>query len=299
MDHARRLGGLAADGDGPGTDFLLAGGVVGLVAQQAIGRPGQRCQGGLFHAHIGEHLGFVLVVQLRELALDAGADGDHLRPDRFGMGLDALGQLALAVGIVVADIGDVEDGLGGDQTEHPHGPGQLGVGELDRAGGLALFEHGDDLLEHLHACDGVAVARTGVALGLGQGVLAGLEVGEDQLQLDGFNVTHGIDRAVDMGDVLTPGCLLEATDNLNDGVDILDVAQEGVALALTLGRPADEPGDIDQFQRSGDDLLGLDIGLDDLQARIGDRDDTDVGVDRREGVVGGQRASVGQRVKEG
>jgi hypothetical protein len=63
------------------------------------------------------------------------------------------------------------------------------------------------------------------------------------------------------------------------------VAEELVAQALALAGAADEAGDVDQLDDGGDDLLGLDLGLDAQQARVGHREDADVGLDGAERVV--------------
>jgi hypothetical protein len=61
---------------------------------------------------------------------------------------------------------------------------------------------------------------------------------------------HG---ALDMGDV----AILEAAEDMHDGVHLTNVSQELVAQALTLRGSANQARDIHEFQAGGDDLLAL------------------------------------------
>ena len=64
----------------------------------------------------------------------------------------------------------------------------------------------------------------------GDRLLDGLEVGEDQLGLDGGDVVGGVDLAVDVGDVL----VAEDAGDLADRGGLADVGEELVAQALAL-----------------------------------------------------------------
>ena len=109
---------------------------------------------------------------------------------------------------------------------------------------------------------GLLVAALGGPLGLGQGVVEGLDVGQHQLDLDRLDVRDRVDRAGDVDDV----GVLEAADDLEDRVDLADVAEELVAQPLALAGPLDDPGDVHQLQRRRDELLGDDVLADPRRA---------------------------------
>ena len=74
----------------------------------------------------------------------------------------------------------------------------------------------------------------------------GLEVLEAELGVDGRDVGDGIDRVLDVDDVV----VLEAAHDVGDGVGLADVGEELVAEALALGGAAHEAGDVDEVRSS-------------------------------------------------
>ena len=64
--------------------------------------------------------------------------------------------------------------------------------------------------------------------------------------------------------------IVEAAHHHQDRVRLADVGEELVAEAFALRRALDEPGDVDDLDDRGDDLLRLDVLLDALPARVGD-----------------------------
>ena len=88
-----------------------------------------------------------------------------------------------------------------------------------------------------------------------------------------------------MGDA----AFVETAQHVADGVDLADLAQELVAKPLALGRPFDQPGDIDEFELRRHHPLRLDDIADGVQAAVGDGDPADVGLD------GGKRKISGLR----
>src|SRR5690606_35502339 len=103
----------------------------------------------------------------------------------------------------------------------------------------------------------------------------------------------------DVRDVLPAGGLLEAANNLDDGVHLADVREELVAQPFADGGAADDAGDVHEAEAGGDDLLAVDVLADDLETRVGDGDHADVRLDGREGVVGRERPRLGEGVEEG
>ena len=87
--------------------------------------------------------------------------------------------------------------------------------------------------------------------------------------------------------------------HLADGVALADGGEELVAQALAGRGAAHDAGDVDEGDGRGDDLLGVEHLGEHVEARVGHRDDADVGLDRGEGVVRGQHVVLRQRVEEG
>ena len=126
-------------------------------------------------------------------------------------------------------------------------------------------------------------------------LLDGLDVGQDQLGLDGADVGGGVDLAVDVRDVL----VAEDARDLADRRGLADVREELVAQALSLRGTRDDAGDVDELDGRGQQL-GRAEHLGELREPVvGDPDDADVGLDRRERVVRREHVVLGQGVEEG
>ncbi len=198
-------------------------------------------------------------------------------------------------GALLVDVADVEHGFVGQQIEVGD---QLAVllFELQFAGIAALFKQRLVLQQQFHGALGLLVAADGrLLLRLAEAVFDRLEVLELQLGVDHLLVAHGVDRAVDVGDV----AVFEAAQHVDDRVRVADVAQELVAQPLALRGSLDEPRDVDDFDRGGDHALGLvDLGQTD-QPLVGHGDDAYVGLDRAEREIGRLRLGVRQTVEQG
>lgn len=122
---------------------------------------------------------------------------------------------------------------------------------------LATFGHGGELLE--------LVGVGGVDFGGDDedGLVLKVSAEAGQLVGDGTEVSDGVGTAAGVGDV----------DEVDEEVGALDVAEEAVAEARALVRALDEAGNV-----------GNDEGL--LVGRFADGDDTEVGLESGEGVVG-------------
>ncbi len=122
----------------------------------------------------------------------------------------------------------------------------------------------------------------------------GLEVLEAELGVDGADVGHRIDAPLDVDDVV----VLEAADDVGDGVGLADVGQELIAEAFTLGGPAHEAGDVDEVHRRGDDRLRVVELHQRVEPRVGHRHHADVRLDGAERIVRHGGARRRQRVEE-
>ena len=128
-------------------------------------------------------------------------------------------------------------------------------------------------------------------------LLQGLQVGQDQLGVDGLHVVGRRHLALDVHHVGVG----ERPQDLADRVRLAHVGQELVAQTLTLAGAAHDAGDVDERHSGGQDPLGPeDLGQ--LgQSLIGHRDHPGVRLDRGERVVGRQRPVrvLGQGVEQG
>ena len=122
MDGAGRLRRGCTGAHGPGAGLLWPGGEKGQQVEQAIAPADQTRQPGFLQAKGFEELALVFFGGQRgNLGLDRGGDED-------GAGALALSQLEhgsrMVVafgGVFLADVADVEHGLGGQQLQLAHG----------------------------------------------------------------------------------------------------------------------------------------------------------------------------------
>src|SRR5262245_46522247 len=161
-------------------------------------------------------------------------------------------------------------------------------------------EHTGTRLEHLlRLATGVELRRErlvllGVLLESGQCVLERLEVGQDQLGVDGLDVVARRHLSGDMGDVV----VAEHPGDLADRVRLADVRQELVAKTLALAGPSYDAGDVDELHGRRHRTRRLEHLRQHVETRIGYADDADVGLDRRERVVGREDLVAGQGVEQ-
>ena len=133
-------------------------------------------------------------------------------------------------------------------------------------------------------------------------ILADLEVGQDQLQVDGINVADGVNALglVDVLDHMNDVVIVEAAHNMDDGVALADVAQKLVAETRALAGTLDQTCNVNKLNDGRRFLVGLpDLGQL-VQPRVGHGHDAGVRLNRAEGVVGRLRVlGAGQRIEQG
>ncbi len=110
-----------------------------------------------------------------------------------------------------------------------------------------------------------------------------LEVAEDEFGFDDFPIVLGVDFAVDMDDV----GVIKNADDMADGVAFANMGEELVAEAFAFASAFDEAGDVDEFDRGGDDFFGTYGFGEFFEAMIGHFDDADIRVNGAEWIVGG------------
>jgi len=295
MDDTGGAGGLGTLGDGPGAGFLRAGGEIGDQAEQVVAGADHAVEPRLFQADGFQELFLFFLVQLRDFRLDGRGD-DHGNGAFFlGLCSDLLGQgIAFASGSLV-DIAHVEHGLCGQKVQALQDPGFLGVGGFQHACRLAVLKQGERRLHDRQNRLGFLVAAGRLLLQGRDAALKAFHVGDHQLGLDGFGVRYRVDSPVDMGDVV----ILEAAQNVRDGVDFTDVGQELVAEAFPLGRAAHQAGNVHKRDAGGDDFLGTGDLADGIKPWVRHGHLAGVRLDGAERIVGSLGGcGLGKRVEE-
>ena len=157
-----------------------------------------------------------------------------------------------------------------------------------RAGGLARFQVSGELRQPGGFGRGGLVAGLGGLLLAAETVLHHLEVGEDQLQVDGFDVADGVDAfgLVDILDNVDDVVVVKAAHDMHDGVAFADVAEELVAEPRALRRALDQPRDVDKFDRGGRFFVGLPDFGQLVEPGVRHGDDPGVRLDGAERIVG-------------
>ncbi len=300
MDASGGLGGGGAGGDGPGTDFLVVEGEEGAEAEDVIGGADEGADAGFRQSQGIEVVLGVLGGQVEEVAFELGADGDGVAAV-VGLGVVEeaahVGVLRKVGEVALLDVGDKDGGFVGEEeggAEEGTFLGGEGAGEgIDGFPGL---EVGGSSFEQAGFEEGVFVAAFDVTADFFEAFVDRVEVGEDEFSGYDVDIAGGVDTAVDVDDV----GVVEAADDLEEGVDLTDVAEELVAEALALGGALNEAGDIDEFERGGDSMGDADDLGEGVEPGFGHGDDAEVGVDGAERVVlGGGFMGADDRVEEG
>ena len=148
------------------------------------------------------------------------------------------------------DVCDVEHRLRAEQVEGGEfAPGGL-VGQVEPARRPAAFQQSERRLDGGETILRLAVPAAG-ALNRGLPLtLQAFEVGQHELGLDQLDIAQGVERAGAVRDLV----VLEAADQVEQGVDLAHVAEEAVAEPLALAGAFDEAGDVDHLQHARHDL---------------------------------------------
>jgi hypothetical protein len=128
-----------------------------------------------------------------------------------------------------------------------------------------------------------------------RGVLHLLQVGQQQLRLDGGDVANGVHLAIHMRHVIVH----KAADHLENRIHRANVGEELVAQPLPFAGPLDQARDIHQLEGGRQDGFARNVLVDELQPRIRHRHDAHVGLNRAKGIVARLRARGGQGIKQG
>ena len=297
VDDTGTLRSLAAAAVGPCAHLLGACGEEGLEVEQSIGRLDDAVHTALLQADLGqEHLTLFIILQFGNLALGLGCYNQDLRI----LVLDSLTHCVhigiTGHGTLVVHVADVEYRLVGQQEQLMGNFLLVLIDQLHGAGTAALLQGVLVAFQHLILRLGLAVATgLGLLLDAVDAALDGFQVTQLQFQVDDFLVAHGVDGAVHVGHVV----VIKASQHVDDGVGLADVAQELVAQALAAAGALDQAGDVDNLDRGGHDARGIHQFGEFVQSLIGHGDDAHVGLDGAERKVGRLRLGIRQAVEQG
>lgn len=138
---------------------------------------------------------------------------------------------------------------------------------LKNLGSGSLF-----LLELLHL-EGLASTASLLAQGL-KSLLDELDILDPQFLADDGQISNGIDIPLDVDDL----GIIEAANDLEDGVDGTDVRQESVTETGTSGGTTSQTGDIIDSQVGRDLRLGLVVLTEPVKSFIGDNNTSLFGI---------------------
>ena len=130
---------------GPRANFLWARGEKSLEPKKLVAGVDEPVEPGFGEPHVGKKYQPVLLVHVRNLRLQRGADGDDRRAFAAGVLLDALEQRVVDEP-ALGDVGDVHRRLHGQQEKRFQHGALFGI-EIDRTRGPRLIERHRDFLE--------------------------------------------------------------------------------------------------------------------------------------------------------
>ena len=295
MDFPGRLRRGRAAGDRPGARLHRPGREEGDVIEQPVAGADHPGETGLFDSELlHEHGGFFLL-KLAELLLELRADRNDLHAVLRGEFDQGFG---LFRGAEVAEILFV--GVGADESRH-HRQEPVALHPFNQFRIVfvvfrnpAVAELPGQRLDELVFEPGVGIVRPRELVRLVAPFLKRLEVGEHELGQDHVEIVHRVDPAVDMHDV----AVLEEPHDMGDRVDAADMSEKLVAEPLALARPFDQSGDVDEFQRGGDDAPRFFEIRKDLEPFIRHRHDAGIRLDRAEREVGRFGAPLAQCIEQ-
>ena len=135
----------------------------------------------------------------------------------------------------------------------------------------------------------------GKLLGLLHSSIQKLQIRENQLQLNGFNVSDGVYGTIHMDYIV----IFEATHHMHNGIRFTDISQKLVSQAFSLGSPPNQARNIHKLDNRRSDFFRMIKVRQKLQALVRHSHYAHIGINGTEGVVGRLRPRLGNSIKEG
>ena len=255
MNHSGTLGSLAATAVGPCTHLLRSGSEERLKIEELIGSTNEAIYTRLLQSYlVEEHLALLVGVKFSNFALGLCCHNQNLS----ALVLHSLAHLihifVALYGTVVIYVAHIEHRLVGEQEEVVGGTKLVFSVESHSAGSLALLQSLLKAQKHVELKLGSLVATgSSLLLHAGDTALDSLQVLNLQLIVDNLLVAHRVDRAIYVGDV----AIVEAAEHMNNGISLANVGKELVTETFTLRRALHQSGNIHDFHRGGNNLLGI------------------------------------------
>ena len=247
------LGRLRADPDRPRSGLILTGCQKALESKNLIAGLNELFKTGFLESQILQKHCLFLIIQLGNLLLDLGTDHKHLTTCFLSEVSHCLhtGIASTVIGkIILCHIGCKNNRLIGQQI--------IGVQKCKLV--LILCHKASCKLSLLKMCLqclqqccllGKRFIHSGCLACLGNSSFQNLNIGKDQFQINGFNITHGIDASIHVYHI----GILKATHHMYHSIHFPDVAQELVSKTFPLGSALHQTGNIHEFNHGGRNLL--------------------------------------------
>ena len=294
MDFTRGLRGSGADRDGPCADFLHPCGEVGLQVQQLVTGADNAVQARLFQTQLGHKLIAVGIVQLGDIGLNGGANGDDHRTFGGGDFADFI-EIGVVLKAVFVDVGDIHGRLQGQEAQVFNRRFVFFGQVFQRTQHTGVFQLRQAFFQRRQLGFRVFIAAFGFLLHAVDSALAGIQVGERQLGVDNLDIVSRIHFIVNVDDVV----VFETAHDVADSFGFADVGQKLVAQTFTFRRAFYQARDIDEFHRGRQNALRFDDFSQFVQTRIGHRHDTGVRLNGTEREVGRFNTCFGERIEQG
>ena len=198
----------------------------------------------------------------------------------------------LAACLVLADVCHVDNGHTGQKVGISQQLLLVG-GQRNGTRAKTLLQRCQDLLKDLHLC-AQRLVGTHCLGGALNAALHHFHVGKNELHVDGLQVTHGVNAALYVDNVV----IFKATNDVQNCITLANVGKELVAQTLALGCALDKTCNVHELANGRGQLFGLVHFRQHVQTLVRNGHYTYVRLNGAEGVVSGFRACVGQRVEQ-
>jgi len=255
MDLSCCLWSFGTDLDGPCSCFVFTGCEEAHQAKKVVACFHQFLKSGFCQSQIfQEHLLFI-VIQLGNLFFDLSTDYEDLTVllcSIFAHCLHMLIAGTVICQVILCNIGCIDHRFPGKKIISSHPSFFVLILKFHCDGHLAIFQMSFYFLEEIKFL-GSFFIHTCCLGHFGNSSLQDLQVREDQLQVNGLNITERINASIYMDHI----GILEAAYYMNNRIYFTDICQELVSKTFTLGSTLYKSCDIYEFNNSRCYFLGM------------------------------------------
>ena len=160
---------------------------------------------------------------------------------------------------------------------------------------LALAQHILVASENFKLHLGITVAGSSHLGDARNASLHRLQVAKLQLGVDNPLIAHGVDRAVDMGNII----IVKAPQHVDYCIGLANVCQEFISQSLATAGTFHQSGDVNYLHCCGNNLSRMNQLGETIESLVGDSNHAHVGFDSTEREICRLRLSIRQAVKQG